>query len=55
MKKIIFLFVLITFVTACSNRNKEHLGLVRIGPNETEVMTNPPLVIPPDVNVTPIS
>jgi hypothetical protein len=48
MKK--FYLVLIFLITSCSSF-KEKAGLVKYQPDEYQVVTNPPLVVPPDFNV----
>lgn len=48
MKK--FYLVLMLLITSCSSF-KEKAGLVKYQPDEYQVVTNPPLVVPPDFNV----
>lgn len=48
MKK--FYLLLIFLLTSCSSF-KEKAGLVKYQPDEYQVVTNPPLVVPPDFNV----
>lgn len=54
MKKIVLAFMCFVLLASCTDRAKEHVGLVRVGPNENMIKTNPPLIIPPDFTVTPI-
>ncbi len=48
MKK--FYLVLMLLITSCSSF-KEKAGLVKYQPDEYQVVTNPPLVVPPDFNI----
>ena len=49
MKKLSYIILLLV-ISACSNF-KEKAGLVKYQPDEYQVVTNPPLSIPPDLNV----
>jgi hypothetical protein len=48
MKKILSLSLLLCLVSACTTI-KEKVGLVKYQPDEYQVVTNPPLSIPPDL------
>ena len=50
MKKLSYIILLLV-ISACSNF-KEKAGLVKYQPDEYQVVTNPPLSIPPDLNVS---
>lgn len=47
MKKLLYIFLML-IITAC-NSFKEKVGLVKDQPDEYQVVSNPPLSIPPDL------
>jgi hypothetical protein len=47
MNKLLYIFLLL-LITACDSF-KEKVGLVREQPDEYQVISNPPLSIPPDL------
>lgn len=49
MNKIIYL-LLLCLITSCSSF-KEKAGLVKYQPDEYQVITNPPLTVPPNFNI----
>lgn len=55
MKKILLTVLLLILVSACSQQAKEEIGLSKNIPDETGVVVNRPLTLPPDFDVTPVS
>jgi len=53
MKKIILTVCLGLAVTACSQKQKENLGLSNVAPDEFAVVTRAPLSVPPDYGLRP--
>jgi len=52
--KAIFLAVLsVTALTACSNSQKEQLGLLKTAPDEFSIVTRAPLSVPPEYTLRP--
>ena len=53
MKKVVWLLIMILFVSACG-LTKEDLGMARSKPDETKVVAKKKaLVVPPDYDVRP--
>lgn len=57
MKKVLSITlaaVLVCSVSACGNRTKEKLGLVKRAPNEFMVTSRKPLALPPQYDLRPV-
>ncbi len=50
MKNLTYVTLLLCLLTSCTSF-KETVGLVKDQPDEYQVVSNPPLYIPPDFNV----
>jgi len=50
MKKQFYFIIIFFSLTACESF-KEKAGLVKYQPDEYQVVTNPPLTVPPDFNI----
>ncbi len=55
MKKLILGLGLILALGACGSLNKETLGLSNKAPNENLVTSRPPLTLPPEYDLQPVT
>ncbi len=53
-KQISAVFAAVLVLSACSNINKESLGLAKKAPNEFMVSTKAPLTMPPSAELNPV-
>ena len=55
MKKMILVLTAILVLSGCSHKAREQAGLVKSKPDETQILTQEQLVLPPDFDTIPVN
>ncbi|MFV0626469.1 MAG: DUF3035 domain-containing protein [Alphaproteobacteria bacterium] len=55
MKKVILILTVVFALGACSRLTREDVGLAKSKPDETKILTQKELVLPPDFDTIPVS